>query len=109
MKDDRVYLKHILDEVSNVEDFLFGIEKDDFLKDKKTRNAVVRSLEVIGEVVNNLSGEIKEKSPELPWQDIKDMRNKLIHEYFGVDMELVWLVAKKDVPKLKEVVQKLLE
>lgn len=72
------------------------------------QDAVVRRIEIIGEAVRNLPADFKQANPETPWLDIADMRNKLIHEYFDVDIELVWEVVKKDIPELKNHIQKLI-
>ncbi len=78
---------------------------EDFSKDRKTYQAVIREFEIIGEAIGNLSEEYKNKHKNVPWQDIKDFRNILIHEYFGVDLEIVWKVIEEDLPVLTSVVK----
>lgn len=73
------------------------------------QDAVIRRIEIIGEAVKNLPSDLKQAHPETPWQDISDMRNKLIHAYFQVDLELVWEVITKDLPPFKEQVKALLD
>lgn len=73
------------------------------------QDAVVRRIEIIGEAVRNLPNDFKESNPKTPWLDIADMRNKLIHEYFDVDLELVWEVIKKDLPELKKQIENLIQ
>ena len=107
MKNDIVYLKHIYDTISDVENFTEGITKDDFLRSREKQYAVLRGLEIIGEAAKNLSRDLKKGCPEINWKDITGMRDKLIHVYFGVNLPLVWKTVKEDLPKLKEQVQKL--
>ncbi len=78
------------------------------LRDKKTLQAIERNIEIIGEAVKHIPEEIRAISPHVPWQDIADMRNLVIHEYFGIAEERIWAVAEKDVPELKENVLSLL-
>lgn len=107
-KDPRVFLKHILESIAWIEEDTKGLSKEKFLKNVPIQDAVVRRIEIIGEAVRYLPPELKKESDEVPWQDIMDMRNKIIHEYFGVDLELVWEVAKKEIPVLKEQVNEIL-
>lgn len=107
-RSDRDYIRDVLDAIEKVEEFIRGMDYDDFLEDVKTQYAVVRALEMIGEAVKNISNESKERHPEIPWKSIAGMRDKLIHAYFGVDLEVVWLTVKKDVPKIKPIFEKLL-
>lgn len=80
-----------------------------FSRDVDTQDATLRRLEVIGEAVRNLPDSFKKKHSEIPWKKIAGLRDVLIHEYFGVDMELVWKIANKDIPKLKKQIKNLLE
>lgn len=107
-KDPQVFLKHILESINLIEDNLLELSEEDFLKNIPVQDAIIRRLEIIGEAVRNLPAEIKQSTPNIPWQDIADLRNKLIHEYFGVDARLVWNVIQNDLPPLKEQIQKLL-
>ena len=101
MKRDRAYLKHILDAILNVEKFIEGINKETFLGNVEKQYAVLRGLEIIGEAVKNLSEELKEKHPNIPWKEIAGMRDKLIHQYFGVNLDLVWETINTKLPELK--------
>lgn len=107
-KDPQVFLKHILESIEWIEKDINGMSKDDFLKNVPIQDAVVRRIEIIGEAIRHLPSDLKKEKADVPWQDIMDMRNKIIHEYFGVDLELVWEVAKKDVPTLKNHVEDIL-
>ena len=109
MKNDKVYLKHILDAISDIEKFMQGVSEEEFFGNREKQYAVLRALEIIGEATKNLSSELKTKSPEVDWKNIAGMRDKLIHAYFGVNLPLVWETVKKDLPQLKKQTQKILE
>jgi len=95
------YIDDIVVSIGDVEEFIHGMTYDEFLRDKKTVNAVVRSIEVIGEAAKHIPKSIKDKSPDIPWKEIIGMRNKVTHEYFGVDNKIVWNTAAKFFPVLK--------
>lgn len=101
-KEPKIFLLHILESIEMVEEYLRGKQKSDFLKSPLLQDAFIRRLEVIGEAVRNIPESIRKMFPEIPWQQVSDMRNKLIHGYFIVDLHLVWEVVKKDLPKLKK-------
>ena len=105
MKDNIVYLKHILGSIKNIEEYISGFDFESFSNDKKTVAAVIRELEIIGEASNNLSDEFKAGRPEIPFRDITDMRNILAHEYFGVNKKVVWNTATEDLKNLKEIIE----
>lgn len=105
MRTDEDYIR---DAVEKIERLVKGMDYEEFLKDAKTQYTVVRALEIIGKAVKNISDELKKKYPEIPWKAMAGMRDKLIHAYFGVDWEIVWLTVKKDVPKIKRVFKNLL-
>ena len=109
MKKDKVYLRHILVAISDIEDFMRGVSKDDFFENREKQYAILRALEIIGEATKNLSDELKTKNPSVDWKNIAGMRDKLIHAYFGVNLPLVWETVKKDLPQLKLQAQKMLE
>ena len=110
MEKDEFFLKHILDAIERIETYTRGIDRDEFVKkeNEMMQAAVIREFEIIGEATGRLSEEIKEENSNLPWRDISDMRNKLIHEYFGVDQVVVWKTIETDLPVLKEVVNKII-
>ncbi|MCK4644563.1 DUF86 domain-containing protein [bacterium] len=103
------YLADILESINDISEFTKEMSLEEFKKDKKTINAVVRSLEIIGESSNKIPIEIRKEYPELPWGKVIGMRNKLIHEYFGIDLEILWSTIKKNIPPLKNIIQKMLD
>jgi len=109
MKKDKAYLQHILDAISDIETFIESVSKEEFFKNKEKQYAVLRALEIIGEATKNLSKELKATHPEIPWKDIAGMRDKLIHEYFGVELQLVWETVKNNLPPFKRQISKILE
>jgi uncharacterized protein with HEPN domain len=73
------------------------------------QDGTIRQIEVIGEAVKKLSSELKERHPEIPWKDVAGMRDKLIHDYFGVDLDAVWDTVEKDIPRLKDKIREIIE
>lgn len=108
-KDPQVFLKHILESIEWIEEETKGISQDEFIKNVPAQDAAIRRLEIIGEAVKNLPGDFKKKYPSIPWQKIAGLRDKLIHGYFGIDLELVWEIIKKDLPLFKIQIQKMLK
>ena len=107
MRDESVYLKHIRDAIMRIESYTAKGRKI-FLQETMVQDAVIRNLEVIGEAVRNLSPDFRHRHPKIPWRSITALRNVLIHEYFGVDLEIVWRVVRKRLPTLKRAVETLL-
>ncbi len=103
------YAKDILDSIEAVEDFTHGLTFEKFSKDKKTVFAVVRCIEVIGEAAKKIPEPLQKKYPSIPWGKMAQTRDKLIHAYFGIDIETIWKVAKDDLPPLKPKIQKVLK
>lgn len=108
MKNDLIYLKHIKESVESIFDFAGKMEYKDFSRNRMVVSAVVRELEIIGEAANNVSQKFRDSHPEIPWRDMVEMRNVLIHEYFGVVVETVWKTIQKDLPPLEKEVEKIL-
>ena len=102
MKNDKQYLRHINEAIETIEEYLQGISFDTFVSNKMIQDAIVRELEIIGEASNNLSDDFREEHVDIFWRQIKDMRNFLIHEYFGVNLKTVWDTCKNDLPVLKK-------
>ncbi len=108
-KDPLIFIGHILDSIKNIEEFIKDTSKEEFFKDKLRQNAVVREIEIIGEAVKNISDSLKNKYPNIPWRDIAGMRDKIIHHYFGLDLEEIWQVIKKDINTLKQNLSEILK
>ena len=109
MKDDTVFLRHILDAINKIQEYAKGMDFEKFRKSSLVQDGVIRQLEIIGEATKNLSEEIRGKHSDIPWKDIAGMRDKLIHQYFGVDITAVWDSINDDLPSLKDKIIKILE
>ena len=107
-KDPEIFLKHILESIKLIESFSKNLNKNKFLKNKLRQNAIVRELEIIGEAVKNLPHNYTARHPNIEWSKIAGLRDKLIHHYFGVDLNTVWDVVKGDLPQLKKKIQEIL-
>lgn len=107
MKDERVYLGHIRDAMNDIEQYTSG-GRDAFMAERMRQDAVIRKLEIIGEAVKRLSDATKDRRREIPWKQIAGMRDRLTHDYFGVDLALVWRVVERDLPALQVAVMTLL-
>ena len=107
MSRDQVYLSHARDAIDRVLEYSSDGKKA-FLVDHKTQDAVVRNLEILGEAVKNVSAAVREANTEIPWRRIAGMRDKVIHEYFGVDLDLVWDVVERELPGLKKRLEEIL-
>ncbi|MBU6153396.1 MAG: DUF86 domain-containing protein [Bdellovibrionales bacterium] len=105
-KQDDVYLREILDQISKIEEYIKGKNQKSFMKSSLHQAAVVRSLEVIGEAARQVSEQTRTKFSEIPWNQMIGMRNRLIHGYFDVDYEIVWQVAKHELTKLSTTLEK---
>lgn len=103
------YVEDVIGAINDVAGFIKDIEYNDFKNNKKTVYAVVRAVEIIGEAVKSIPKDIKERYPEIPWKEMAGMRDKMIHEYFGVNLRRVWETAKKDIPILKSQFEEILE
>jgi|SRR3989344_1762774 len=97
-----VFIEHILENINKIESFSNNLSRKEFNNNELVQYAIIRATEIIGEAVANLSNSFKEKYPEILWKEIVGTRDKMIHHYFGVNLDLVWDIIKKDLPNLKE-------
>jgi uncharacterized protein with HEPN domain len=109
MKNDAVYLHHILDAINRIQGYTAGVSYDQFLQDSLLQDGVVRQLEIIGEAAKNVSSTFRDAHPELPWRQMTGTRNKLIHGYFEVNLFIVWDTVQSDLPPLKQQVERIIE
>lgn len=105
-REPLLYLEDILTSIRKIEEYTKDLSQKDFSKDWKTIDAVIRNLEVIGEAARSMPEEITEKYPEIPWSSMVSTRNKVIHEYFGVDVEILWKTIREDLLSLKNQIEK---
>ncbi|MDD3248015.1 MAG: DUF86 domain-containing protein [Methanosarcina sp.] len=108
-KDDRVYLSHILQSVSLIEKYTEDLTEEEFLSNSLFQDATIRQIQIIGEATKNLSKSLRDKYPQIHWRGIAGMRDKLVHDYFGVDINAVWDTIKDDIPALKKIVLKIIQ
>jgi len=101
VKDNLIFLQHIFDAIKDIENYTNG-DEEVFYSTKMIQDAVIRNLEIIGEAVKNISPAMRIEYPDVPWKQIAGLRDVLIHHYFGVDLETVWLVVEKRLPDLSE-------
>ncbi|MEN6326317.1 MAG: DUF86 domain-containing protein [Syntrophomonas sp.] len=100
MKDDRVYLVHINECINKIEQYTIS-GKDAFMESSYTQDAVIRNLEVIGEATKRISMDFRNQYPDIPWKQMAALRDVLIHDYMGIDVQIVWNVVAKDLPQVK--------
>lgn len=109
MREPSLYLRDILESIGLIEQFVAGMELEDFKSDIKTSDAVIKRFENIGEATKNIPDEMKTRYPDVPWKEMAGMRDKLVHFYFGVKHELVWAAIKSRIPSIKPLLRKILD
>ncbi|MGI8420104.1 MAG: HepT-like ribonuclease domain-containing protein [Candidatus Levyibacteriota bacterium] len=107
-KPPEILVQHILECIERIEINIEDLSENEFHENVTIQDALVRRLEIIGEASRNLPSEFKQAHPQIPWLDIADMRNRLIHEYFNVDLDLVWDIVTLEIPTLKKQLEKIL-
>ncbi len=109
MKQPKIFIKHIMEEIKYLFQNSVRLEYKDFIKDETRKRSFVRSLEIIGEATKNLPEDFRNKYPELPWKEMAGLRDILIHQYFGIDYRFIWDITKNKIPKLKEQIEEILK
>jgi uncharacterized protein with HEPN domain len=107
IKKDQVYLEHILEAITKIESFTKGISRFDFDRNVMIQDAIIRNIEIIGEATKKISNGFTQSHQEIPWSEMAGMRNKLIHDYMDVDLDVVWKTIEVDLPLLKELISNL--
>ena len=108
-RDERLFLQDIIDSVEAIMEFTAKLNGDEFANNRLVYSATIREFEIIGEATIHLSNELLSNYDSIAWRDLKDFRNLLIHEYFGVDHQIVWNTIKNDLPLLNSVVKQMIE
>ena len=101
-KNISIYLQHIIESAELVAEYIKDKSQKDFLADIQLQDSVIRRIEIIGEAAKKIPDDFRKKYPDIPWRNIAGMRDIIVHEYFGIDLKLVWTVAKRDLPRLKK-------
>jgi uncharacterized protein with HEPN domain len=108
-RDPVLYLSDIILSIERVEEYILGLDFKQFKWDYKTVDAVIRNFEIIGEATKNLPKDLKNNYPEVPWEEMYRLRNRISHEYFGIDYEIIWDIAKRHLPKNFEDIKSVLD
>jgi uncharacterized protein with HEPN domain len=103
------YVEDIIEAMNDAQTFVKNLDFDSFVKDKKTVYALNRALGIIGEATKQIPAQIRDRYPEIPWKKMAGMRDKVIHEYFGVDLKRVWSTVDKDIPRLRPMFEQILK
>jgi uncharacterized protein with HEPN domain len=101
LKDDNIYLESILDCIKRIEKYTNGLSKEEFRSNEMAQDAVIRNIEIIGEASKRISEVSRKNNPFIPWKEMAGMRDKLIHDYFGVDIGVIWKTITEDIPSLR--------
>lgn len=108
-RDDLVYVADMLDSISLVQQYTSAMTQEQFMRDSRTQDAVIRRIEVIGEAAKQVGSEIRGRYPNIPWSEAARMRDKLIHGYFGIDLAAVWKTVQEDLPAMGVELSRILE
>jgi len=108
-KNPKIFIQHIRESIEKVEEYTKKVSKAEFFRSSQIQDAVIRKLEIIGEAAKNIPPDFRKKYPDIPWRKIAGMRDVFIHQYFGVDSNLIWRIIEKDLPELKIKILKIWE
>lgn len=100
-----VFIEHILFCIRKIQDYTGNLTEKDFKNNELIQDAVIRNIEIIGEATKKISKDLKSQYPDIPWKEMSGMRDKLIHDYFGVDVDVVWKTVNDDIPFLKSLIE----
>ena len=106
-KDDSIFIMHILESITAIEDFSKNLTREKLGSDRLRQSAIVREIEIIGEASKNISADFKNKHNEIPWKGIIGTRDKVIHHYFGINLDVIWEIIKENLPDLKNKLSKI--
>ena len=106
--NDIAYVHHIFDAIVRIEEYMQGVKEEDFHQEYLIQDGVIRQIEIIGEASKNVSDDLRSSYSDIPWRDITGMRDRLIHHYFGVNLDEVWLTVMRDIPLLKSQIMNIL-
>lgn len=109
MKSDKIYIIHIIDSIDQISEYTNQILSGEFKENRLIQDAVIRNLEIIGEAAKNVSGRTKNDYSQIPWKQMAGMRDKLIHNYMGVDLDAVWNTVEEIIPDLRNELEKVIE
>ena len=107
IRDDQVYLAHVMDALQQITIYTVGMNEKKFLENRLVQDGVIRQFEIVGEATKNISISFRDRHPFIPWKDLAGFRDKLIHQYFGIDLETVWRSVVVDVPMLQDEISKI--
>jgi len=105
MKDDLAFIEHILLCIGKIQEYTKSLTAQEFNNNELIQDAVIRNIEIIGEATKKISKDLKSQYREIPWKEMSGMRGKLIHDYFGVDVDVVWKTVNEDIPYLKSLIE----
>jgi uncharacterized protein with HEPN domain len=97
----QLLIEDILESLDKIDRYMVGLDREGFLQDDKTIDSVVRNLEIIGEAANRLPGDFRSRHTEIAWHRIVGLRNRIVHDYFGIDLDIIWEILQRELPDLK--------